>query len=444
MVGSCPARRRRPESRRLGGATTLDSLFPDAVEAVIARLGGLLDDRDVETLRTVAPYAGRWSVARATHFGLVHGDYRLDNLMFHPDGRLWAVDWQTLSLGLPIRDVSFFLSTGLAPDERREHERDLVDAYHQRLTALGVEDYPAEECWDDYRFAMVQGPLIAVFGCAYSSTATERGDRMFAAMISRSVEAIRDLGTVGLLEALSSGGWYRARSGVGWVEAVDRRRRRPGDPAGDRDRDRAPLLRPLAGAGDGRADTGTSGAARRVARGAAVGPVAVMFVVALHVAKAARLPMQAKDSVEVEAGKGIVGDRYHGTKHRHVTVQSRESLDEAARAYGADVPSHLTRRNITVSHGVIPREPGTRLQSVTWCSKQCGSRRRASCSTTRSAPAPRKPYAGAPEPCTGSSRAGSSPSGTLSSSPRRPTPEPAGLGSNARSVFHSAASSSPP
>ncbi len=87
-----------------------------------------------------------------------------------------------------------------------------------------------------------------------------------------------------------------------------------------------------------------------------------MLVVALHVAKAARLPMQAKDSVEVEAGKGIVGDRYHGTKHRHVTVQSRESLDEAARAYGADVPSHLTRRNITVSHGVIPREPGTRLQ----------------------------------------------------------------------------------
>ena len=62
--------------------------------------------------------------------------------------------------------------------------------------------YSAEECWDDYRFAMLQGPLIAVFGCAYSSTPTERGDRMFAAMISRSVEAIRDLGTVGLLEAM--------------------------------------------------------------------------------------------------------------------------------------------------------------------------------------------------------------------------------------------------
>ena len=72
--------------------------------------------------------------------------------------------------------------------------------------------------------------------------------------------------------------------------------------------------------------------------------------------------MQAKEQVEVEAGKGIVGDRYHGTRHRHVTVQSREALDEAAAAFGREVPAHLTRRNITVSHGEIPREPGSRIR----------------------------------------------------------------------------------
>ncbi len=85
-------------------------------------------------------------------------------------------------------------------------------------------------------------------------------------------------------------------------------------------------------------------------------------VVSIHVAKGTRLPMQAKEHVEVEAGKGIVGDRYHGTRHRHVTVQSRESLDEAATVFGDEVPSHLTRRNITVSHGTVPREPGARLR----------------------------------------------------------------------------------
>lgn len=85
-------------------------------------------------------------------------------------------------------------------------------------------------------------------------------------------------------------------------------------------------------------------------------------VESIHLAKASRLPMQSKGTVEVEAGKGIVGDRYHGTRHRHVTVQSRETLDEAAEAYGRDVPSHLTRRNLTLSHGVIPRDPGSRLR----------------------------------------------------------------------------------
>jgi MOSC domain-containing protein YiiM len=88
------------------------------------------------------------------------------------------------------------------------------------------------------------------------------------------------------------------------------------------------------------------------------GPV----VQAIHLAKGSRLPMQSKDEVEVEAGRGIVGDRYHGTRHRHVTVQSRETLDEAAEVFGSDVPSHLTRRNITIDRGVVPRDPGARIR----------------------------------------------------------------------------------
>jgi MOSC domain-containing protein YiiM len=71
--------------------------------------------------------------------------------------------------------------------------------------------------------------------------------------------------------------------------------------------------------------------------------------------------MRPVDVVEVEAGRGIVGDRYHGTRHRHVSVQSAEALAEAAAAYGAEVPAHLTRRNLTIDEGVVPREPGARI-----------------------------------------------------------------------------------
>lgn len=72
--------------------------------------------------------------------------------------------------------------------------------------------------------------------------------------------------------------------------------------------------------------------------------------------------MRAVDRVTVEAGRGIVGDRYHGTRHRHVTVQSASALASAAQAYGAPVPAGLTRRNLTIDEGDVPRDPGARIR----------------------------------------------------------------------------------
>jgi len=84
-------------------------------------------------------------------------------------------------------------------------------------------------------------------------------------------------------------------------------------------------------------------------------------VVGIHIAPATRLPMKSVDSVQAETGKGLVGDRYHGTRHRHVTVQSAADLAEAADDLGSPVDPASTRRNITISHGDIPTKPGEHL-----------------------------------------------------------------------------------
>ena len=83
-------------------------------------------------------------------------------------------------------------------------------------------------------------------------------------------------------------------------------------------------------------------------------------VVGLQVAKATRLAMQTVDIVEIETAAGIVGDRYHGSKHRQVSVQSLEELAEAEAGFGAPLDPRLTRRNITISTGRLPRTPGHR------------------------------------------------------------------------------------
>ena len=85
-----------------------------------------------------------------------------------------------------------------------------------------------------------------------------------------------------------------------------------------------------------------------------------IVVAGLQIAKATRLDMRAVDHIDVEAGAGIVGDRYHGSRHRQVSVQSMEELAEAEDAFGAPLDPLLTRRNITISAGRVPRTPGHR------------------------------------------------------------------------------------
>ncbi|MEN3317880.1 MAG: hypothetical protein V7643_1281 [Mycobacterium sp.] len=71
--------------------------------------------------------------------------------------------------------------------------------------------------------------------------------------------------------------------------------------------------------------------------------------------------MRSVESVVAEAGVGLVGDRYHGTRHRHVTIQSQELLDRAAEILGYGFDRGATRRNLTVDAGEIPTELGVRL-----------------------------------------------------------------------------------
>lgn len=174
-------------------ADMLAELYGPTTEIFLDRLGDRLDADDHATLRACVPVITEWLVARPERFTLIHGDYRLDNLLFtdtEPPA-VTAVDWQTVNLGLPARDLAYFITTSLDTPDRRACEDALITTYHRRLTELGVTDHTLDDCRQDYRFATLQGPLVAVFGAAYG-TPSERGDAMFAAMTRRSCAAIRD------------------------------------------------------------------------------------------------------------------------------------------------------------------------------------------------------------------------------------------------------------
>jgi hypothetical protein len=130
---------------------------------------------------------------------VVHGDYRLDNLLLGPrPDDVTVVDWQTIALGTAGSDVAYFIGAGLLPDVRRDHEEVLVHAYYDDLVAAGVTDFSLDELWRDYRRGSWAGLVMAV-GASMLVERTDRGDQMFMAMADRHALHALDLDAVDVL-----------------------------------------------------------------------------------------------------------------------------------------------------------------------------------------------------------------------------------------------------
>jgi hypothetical protein len=142
-----------------------------------------------------------WLAERSPPFSIVHGDYRLDNMLFGRPGSsrpLTVVDWQTVSWGAPLLDASYFLGAGLGVADRRAHEQELVRDYYECLLELGVEGFAWDDCWEEYRRHTFHGVLMAVIA-PMLVVRTERGDDMFMTSIARHAQQIIDLQAEDLL-----------------------------------------------------------------------------------------------------------------------------------------------------------------------------------------------------------------------------------------------------
>lgn len=75
----------------------------------------------------------------AAPWTLLHGDYRLDNVLFRDNGELVVLDLQLLAHGRPAVDVAYFITTALEAKHSTE-EQALLRTYHDALVAEGVTD----------------------------------------------------------------------------------------------------------------------------------------------------------------------------------------------------------------------------------------------------------------------------------------------------------------
>jgi hypothetical protein len=128
---------------------------------------------------------------------LLHGDHRLDNLFFSGDD-VATLDWQITGTGRGAYDVAYFLSQSIVSEERKRVEHDLVRAYHDTLVEHGVQGYPFDACWEDYRLATL---FVSVYplNAGAVDLVNDRAVELFTAMLERSVAAILDLDALELM-----------------------------------------------------------------------------------------------------------------------------------------------------------------------------------------------------------------------------------------------------
>lgn len=162
-------------------------VWPGFVERYAQRLG----DETVAVGDRLGASIAAWFSSFQTAQTLVHGDYRLDNMLFGtaPAAPLTVVDWQTAAVGHGPSDLAYFLGAGLLPDARRSVEAEMVGRYIKALRTAGVEveDAAIEH---DYVMGSASGYVMAVIASMIVGR-TDRGDEMFCVMAERHADQMQ-------------------------------------------------------------------------------------------------------------------------------------------------------------------------------------------------------------------------------------------------------------
>lgn len=132
---------------------------------------------------------------------VIHGDTRLDNMMFgtQPGQRdVVLLDWSLITTS-GLHDVAYLVSQNVRTDERRAHENEIIEHYHRRLVELGVTGYSLEQCWDDYKLAVLHLYAYAIVIAGTLDPSNERGAAFMRELVSRASTTVMDHDLLSLL-----------------------------------------------------------------------------------------------------------------------------------------------------------------------------------------------------------------------------------------------------
>jgi hypothetical protein len=158
------------------------------------RFADRLDAAHLELIGKLIPRIQEWTAAPSIRKTFVHGDARVDNVLFIDNGqgqtKAVLLDWQLSAFRNPLYDVAYFLTGSISVEDRRQHEKSLLEGYF-RLVRDAESGLTFDQIHADYRDQIISGLLTTVFA-ALSIPAGPQGDALLLALANRNCAAVLD------------------------------------------------------------------------------------------------------------------------------------------------------------------------------------------------------------------------------------------------------------
>lgn len=130
-----------------------------------------------------------WHPGPAT---VIHGDLHIGNL-FQDGGRTGFLDWGIIAVSTPLRDLSYFLTMAMSIEDRRSHERELIEHYLEVRRALGGSTFSFDEVWQTHRIQAAYNVPASCQVVTFPEDATARRKRFADAFLARAQASLEDL-----------------------------------------------------------------------------------------------------------------------------------------------------------------------------------------------------------------------------------------------------------
>lgn len=178
--------------------------YPGASEAFSNKYSGRIDRELLDYIARLGRYSETlFAAPPPTGPCVVHGDFRLDNILFSIRGGtepMVTLDWQTISRGDPLTDLGYFMGAGIGTELRRSHEAEMLELYRAQLIEQGGPDLGDIRHAPGYARGAVHGIATAVFSAAFVEH-NDRSEAIFQSMAVGAAELARELDSFRFLES---------------------------------------------------------------------------------------------------------------------------------------------------------------------------------------------------------------------------------------------------